>query len=337
MAKTTAPTIVLDLIEAFRRSKSMFAAVALGVFDRLQEGPASATSLTAQLRVDRDALQRLLDACVGMHLLRKENETYSNLPVTATYLCLSSPQSLSGYILYSNKALYSLWGNLEDAVREGTHRWSQTFQLEGPIFDHFFQTEESKRNFLAGMHGFGLLSSPHVVASFDLSRFRHLVDLGGATGHLAAAACERYPNLRAAVFDLPAVIEVAREYLRRSKFTDRIEVISGDFFNDPLPVTDLFALGRIVHDWSETKIRQLLKKIYEQLPKGGALLLAEKLLEEEKTGPMPALMQSLSMLVCTEGRERTLSEYAALLLEAGFTDIQGRTTGAPLDAILAVK
>ncbi len=325
-------TRVLTLIEAFRQSKTMFAAVALGVFDRLREGAAGCEALATNLGADADALERLLDACVGLGFLRKDGGIYSNLPAADAYLCRSSPQSLTGYIVYSNNVLYPLWANLEGAVREGTHRWKQTFALDGPIFSHFFKTEEAMRDFLMGMHGFGLLSSPAVVAAFDLGRFRRLVDLGGATGHLAMAARERYPQLDAAVFDLPAVIEVAREQAE-----GRVELIAGDFFRDPLPEADLFAAGRILHDWNEEKIRALLEKIYRQLPEGGGLLIAEKILDEDRCGPVSAQMQSLNMLVCTEGKERTLSEYAELLRFAGFSDVKGCKTGAPLDAILATK
>ena len=81
---------------------------------------------------------------------------------------------LTGYINYSNAILWKLWGNLEDAVREGTNRWQQTFGWDGPIFSNFFRTEESMREFLMAMHGYGLISSPHVVAAFDLSRFQPL-------------------------------------------------------------------------------------------------------------------------------------------------------------------
>ena len=331
------PAIVIDLIDGFRRSKTMFAAVALGVFDRLHAEPADAATLARDFRANPDAIERLLDACVGLGFLRKQAGTYSNQPVAETYLCRSSSRTLTGYILYSNKALYPMWGNLEDAVREGSHRWSQTFGLDGPIFDHFFKTDEDKREFLAGMHGFGLISSPCVAEAFDFSRFRRLVDLGGATGHLAVALCERNPNLHAMIFDLPRVIEVAKEYIGRATCRERMELVRGDFFSDPLPAADLFSLGRIVHDWSEPKIQSLLKKIFDRLPKGGALLLAERLLEDVKSGPVSAQMQSLSMLVCTEGKERTLAEYTALLRQAGFSSVHGRKTGTPLDAILACK
>ena len=121
---------------------------------------------------------------------------YKNTAAASAYLCKQSPSRLTGYINYSNAILWKLWGNLEDAIREGTNRWQQTFGWDGPIFSNFFRTEESMREFLMAMHGYGLISSPHVVAAFDLSRFRRLVDLGGATGHLAIAACERYPDLQ---------------------------------------------------------------------------------------------------------------------------------------------
>ena len=187
------------------------------------------------------------------------------------------------------------------------------------------------------MHGFGLLSSPQVVAAFDLSPFRKLVDLGGASGHLATAACERYPGLRAAVFDLPRVIPFAREQVSQSPAADRVDLIPGDFFESELPPADLYALGRILHDWPEEKIERLLRKIFEALPAGGGLLIAEKLLAPDKSGPTGVHMQSLNMLVCTEGKERTLEEYSALLRAAGFGEVRGHLTGAPLDAVLALK
>jgi acetylserotonin N-methyltransferase len=212
------------------------------------------------------------------------------------------------------------------------------FGADGPIFDQFFRTQEAKEIFLHGMHGFGLLSSPRVVQVFDLSRFRHMVDLGGGTGHLAVAACELYPELRATVFDLPHTCEIAEAYIRKWDLASgRVGIASGSFFTDDLPQADLFALGRILHDWSEKKINSLLARIFSRLPSGGGVLVAEKLLNEDKSGPTSAQLQSLNMLVCTEGRERTLAEYRKLLEDNGFVNIAGKLTGAPLDAIFALK
>jgi acetylserotonin N-methyltransferase len=331
------PSPVIELIESFRRSKAMFAAVSLGIFDVLEPAPVNLTTLATELRVQPEPLERLLDACVGLKLLRRNGALYENEPVASTYLCRTSERALTGYILYSNDVLFPLWSHLEDAVREGTPRWKQAFDIEGGIFDHFFRTDEAKQTFIQGMHGVGLLSSPKVVEAFDLSRFRRLADLGGGTGHLAMAACERYPHVHAIVFDLPQVVETARAQVSKSPASSRIDVIAGDFFHDELPEADLFAMSRILHDWSEDKIHPLLTKIYRRLPPGGGLLLGEKLLHEDKAAPTSAHLQSLNMLVCTEGKERTLGEYRRLLENAGFRDVQGKFTGSPLDAVLAIR
>jgi acetylserotonin O-methyltransferase len=300
--------LILDLIEAYRRSKTMFAAVKLGIFD-------------GRRPADYKELARLLDACVALGFLEKQGEAYVNTPEADKYLRSDSPDTLTGYIRFSNDAMYPMWAHLEDALREGTPRWKQTFGIEN-MFTDFFQTEEARREFLKGMNGFGRISSPAVVAAFDLSRFHRLVDLGGASGHLAEAARQRYPHLRTAVFDLPSVAAVYPG------------TIAGDFFTDPLPEADLYSLGRILHDWSDEKCGRLLAKIYAALPPSGGLLIADKLREPHYVA---AHMQSLNMLVATEGRERSSAEFKALLGAAGFSKVECRVTGVMVDATLALK
>lgn len=331
------PAPVLDLIESFRRSKVMFTAASLGVFDRLSGVGATAEELAAELGLDAGALARLLDGCAALGLLERCGDTYINAAVADDYLRRGAVGSLAGYVLYSDQVLYRLWGHLDDALREGSHRWTQTFGWEGSIFDHFFRTPEARETFLDGMHGFGLLSSPAVVRVFNLGRFRHIVDLGGGTGHLAIAACERYGHMTGTVFDLPAALGSARKHVEASRAAARLRLEAGDFFTDPLPAADLYALGRILHDWREEKIRLLLGRIHAALPAGGGLLIAETLLDDDGPGPVHARMQSLNMLVCTEGRERSPREYAALLESCGFEAVEARRTGAPLDAILAIR
>jgi acetylserotonin O-methyltransferase len=332
------PALVVGLIEAFRSSKVLFVAVSLGVFDCLERAPASAESLASELACQAEPLERLLDASIGLGLLRKHGGQYHNQPAASTYLCSANPNTLVGYILYSDRALFPLWAHLENAIREGGPQWKQAFHQEGSIFDHFFRTDEAMQTFLKGMHGFGLLSSPRIVSAFDLSPFKRLIDLGGGTGHLAIAACERYPGLRATLFDLPRVIDMVRQQIALLPIASRIEFLKGDFFcYEQIPQADLFGLSRILHDWSDEKAIGLLRTIYERLPSGGGILLSEKLLNEDKTGPTPAQLQSLNMLVCTEGKERTLTEFRALLESSGFTEVRGYITGTPLDGIFALK
>ena len=331
------PEPVIDLIEAFRRSKTMFTAVRMGIFDVLLERPMNADEVALRLASDRAATGQLLEACVALRLLTFGEGLFRNTELSATYLAEASPRSLAGYILYSDYALYPMWGHLEDAVREGTARWGQTFGSSGPIFDLFFSGEDKLRTFISGMHGLGLTVSPAIATAFDLSRFHLMADLGAATGHLAIAACEAWPELRATVFDLDRVLPLAREKVAKSPARDRISCRAGDFFRDPLPSADLYALGRVLHDWGEEKIGSLLRRLFEALPAGGGLLIAEKLIGEDRSGPVSAYMQSLNMLVCTEGKERSFSEYKLLLEQAGFRHAEARITGLYLDAILARK
>jgi acetylserotonin N-methyltransferase len=331
------PTPIIDIMDGFRRSKAMFAAVEMGIFDMLAEAPLSAPEIAARLDASLTGTERLLEACVALKLLELHDGKFSSTEAADTYLRRSSDRALTGYILYSNLVLYQCWAHLEDAVRDGTPRWTQTFGSDKPIFDHFFSTREKMRTFTMGMHGLGLTTSPAVVRAFDLSGFHTLADLGAATGHLVIAACETWPNLRGIAFDLAKVLPLAGEHIAASPAHKRIAICPGDFFSDELPPADLYALGRILHDWGEDKIRLLLRRIFEALPSGGALLIAEKLLYEDRSGPLNAHLQSLSMLVITEGKERSLSEYSALLREAGFASIEGKLTGTYLDAIFARK
>lgn len=329
------PAPVLELLSAFRKSQVMFTAVQLGVFDALAKGPQKTGALAGELNLNEDALVRLLGACDMLGLVRRNHGTYENTPAANAYLTTSSSERMLGYIGYSDVVLWQMWDHLPDAIREGTHRWKQTYGSDGPIFSHFYRTDEARREFLMGMHGYGRISSPQVVNAVDLSRFKTFVDLGGATGHLALAACRRWPNLNGVVFDLPEVLKITAEFVNPAR--DRVTMAGGDFFVDNLPKGDVYALSRILHDWTEEKILKLLSRIYDALPPGGGIFIGEKVLHEDKAGPEWAVLQSLNMLVCTEGKERTVGEYETLLSKVGFTEVTVYRTPSPLDVVFAEK
>lgn len=323
------PTPILELIDGFRRSKTLFAAVRLGIFDGARP-PAA-------------ALDQLLEACASLGLLEKCGGEYRNSPLAERYLRGSSPESLAGYIRYADSTLYPLWEHLESAVIEGTPRWRRAFGLRGvgvltrlagriPGLSRAFQARQSQSDFAAGMHGFGLLTSPLAAAAFDLSRFKRLVDLGGSTGHLAAAIRRRYPGMQVCVFDLPEALAAAQPHLAQGA-----EIISGDFFEAALPPADLYALGKVLHNLRDSRALFLLKRIHQALPAGGALLVVERLLDEDRQCPAPVHLNSLNMLVTMGGRERTFPEYRSLLEKSGFTGVEMRRTGGLTDAILALK
>ena len=300
-------------------------------------GGKSCAKLANDLELNPDALERLLDACVGLKLLNYHGGLYENTDVATAYLWSESPLRLTGYINSSNEVFWKLWEHLEEAIREGSHRWKAAFNLDGCYWDSLFKTPHDKEEFLIGMHGFGQITSPKLVRAFNLNDYETLVDLGGGTGHFAIAACEYYPNLSAKVFEVAKALPLAKRTIDASPVRDRIEVIEGDFFEDDLPKADLYCLARILHDWPADRILALLRRISERMKPEGALLIAEKLLSEDRSGPSWAQMQNLNMLVITEGKERTFAQYRALLSEVGFDRVRAAVTDSPLDCILAEK
>jgi acetylserotonin N-methyltransferase len=317
------PTAVIDLIQGFQRSQILFAAVRLGIFDGARPRGAE--------------LERLLEACVALGVLRRCETGYANTALADEYLRNASPQSLSGYIRFAGASLYPKWGELTQAVIEGTARVNP-LSIRGILKRALRRLtlsgtrQDLNRDFIAGMQGFGMISSPAVAGAFDLSGFRNLVDLGGATGHLAIAIGERYPAMGLAVFDLPHVIEVTREYTNGA-----VALYAGDLFTDPLPPADLYALGKVLHNCNDRDARLLLRRVYDALPRPGGLLVAERLLDDDRCGPVQTHISSLNMLVAARGRERTAAEYRDLLLDSGFAQVDVQRTGVLLDAILATK
>src|SRR4029079_4948893 len=141
--------------------------------------------------------------------------------------------------------------------------------------------------------------------------------------------CKQYETLRATVFDLPHAAAIAAGKIAEAGLTDRIETAGGSFFEQLPKGHDMHLLSMILHDWDEAKNRALLRRSFEALPSGGALIISELLVNDEKTGPAPAALMSLYMLIETEGRNYTPAEYSAWLEEAGFREHQavrfGRT------------
>ena len=205
----TDPAPVLDLIDGFRRSQTLFAAVQIGIFD--------------DLRPTGPEVERLLEACASLGLLAKSDRGYANTEIADAYLRTQSPGSLAGYIRFASDGLYLKWANLAEAVGgEAARKSNDPSSLETKPHAH--------QDFMDGMQGFGMLSSSHVASAFDLSAFSTFMDLGGSTGHLALAILERYPSMKAGVFDLPEVIEHTIIYTG-----EKVSLHPGNFFIDPLP------------------------------------------------------------------------------------------------------
>lgn len=339
--------LINDLTDGFRRSKILFTAVELKLFDHLAEGPLDLKELTSKLNISvSSALERFLNSCIAMKLIERDATSgkYNNTSASKRFLVTTSPTTVNGLIIYTNNVSYLLWSHLDDAVRENSDRWKQTFgsgKDKDFHFDAIYRDENAQRMFMAGMHTRAVLSYPFVIATLDdLSQFKRLCDLGGCSAQLAVSACEAHANLEAIVFDLPRMEKHTLHYINQAPpaVRDRIHFQGGDFFADTLPQADLYSVARILHNWSDDKCRKLLTKVFDSLPQtNGAVLIVEKLLDDSKESPAPVIIKDLSMLVETDGKERTLQEYEALLKNVGFKEIKCHQTTGYFDAIVGYK
>ncbi|KAM4609400.1 acetylserotonin O-methyltransferase [Polymixia lowei] len=338
------PRKILDYMEGFLVSKTLFTACELGVFDLLlgSEGPLSAEEISQAVGASLDGTQRLLAACAGLELLTahcQENGRvlYSNTEQARVYLTSSSPLSLHHSIQYSSRTIYLCFHYLTDAVREGSNQYEKAFGVTSKdLFEALYRSDEEMVKFMQLMNSIWNICGRDVVTAFDLSPFRNIYDLGGCSGALAKQFTSAYPECTVTIFDLPKVVHMSREHFVTDG-NQRICFQEGDFFKDHLPEADLYILARILHDWTDQRCTELLTRVHQACKPGGGVLLVEALLLEDGSGPLRAQLYSLNMLVQTEGRERTATEYTDLLAAAGFTRVQVRRTGKIYDAVLGLK
>ncbi|KFP04220.1 N-acetylserotonin O-methyltransferase-like, partial [Calypte anna] len=330
------PSKILELMDGFRASKALFVASKLKMFDLLKDkGPLKAVDIANQVGTSVCGTERLLDACAALGLLEKTSQGYSNTDSANTYLTSEGECSLHSFIIHSDDHLWPLFTNLESAVKEGSRQNHLAFGKKAEVlFKDYYHSQDVKQRFMAAMHSIARLTARDVATAFDLSQFKSACDLGGCTGALAHELIQMYPNLKVTVFDLPEVIANTSYFQPSGQHATPVTFVSGDFFKDNLPEADLYILSRVLHDWPDEKIHVLLSKISAVCKPGSALLVAEIVLDEKKTHPPRAVLQSLSM---TEGKQRSGSEYKELLEKYGFTNVQIKITGNLLDAVLCFK
>ncbi|XP_036127406.1 probable bifunctional dTTP/UTP pyrophosphatase/methyltransferase protein [Molossus molossus] len=330
---------LLEVIDGFKASKALFTASKMKVFDALGDGaPLSAVDVARKIDASEHGTGRLLDACAALGLLEKTHRGYRNTELASRYLRSDGEFSLHSLILHSDTHVWNLFTHLESAVREGTHQHPRAL---GSTADDPSQgtcrSQDQKLRCLGAMHGLSKLSAHQVATAFDLSQFTSACDLGGCTGALAHELAREYPGLKVTVFDLPEVIEDVKRFQPNGPQTEQVTFVPGDFFKDRLPEADLYILSRILHDWSDEKVHELLSRVSGSCKPGGCLLVAESTLDEEKQAARPGLLPSLDLLVQAQGRARSLSEYRHLLQAHGFTDVRAAGTGNIVDVILATR
>jgi SAM-dependent methyltransferase len=320
------PEKILRQAQAFMESRILLTAAELNLFTILKKVPLTAQQISPKLGSNNKALSSLLDALTAMGLLEKKEETYFCIPSVAQFLDDDSPASVRPMILH----MATLWT-----------RWSRLTGIVGGIPAPTNQlsvtrTPEELQAFIGAMHSIGAPLAKQIIASIDTGTAKSLLDVGGGSGTYAIAFLHAVPELKATVYDLPEVIEMARARLTREGLMDRATLVAGNYHHDEFPGGhDLVLLSAIIHSNSSEQNLSLYRKIYRALHPGGRLLIRDHVMDPDRVHPKDGAIFAINMLVGTPaGSTYTYEEIESELNQAGFTKIQLLRQGEHMDAIV---
>jgi hypothetical protein len=188
------------------------------------------------------------------------------------------------------------------------------------------------------MTGFQAANFMQLGEKFDFSRYHSVSDIGGALALLSRIVASQHQHLSFNNFDLPPVAPLAQKQIDAAGMTDRIQVVSGDFFVDELPKADVITMGNILHDWNLEKKKLLIKKAYDALPEGGAFVVIENLIDDARRENMFGLLMSLNMLIeFGDAFDYTGSNFRDWCSEVGFKRFEIIPLAGPTSAAVAYK
>jgi SAM-dependent methyltransferase len=333
------PGAILQLGMAFWGSKALLTAVELGLFTELaRHGPMPASELVARLGLHGRGASDFLDALVALGMLRRDAEgRYTNTPETALYLDRASPDYIGGLLEMANSRLYPFWGRLTGALRSG--RPQNEARDGGPDpFAAIYADPATLEVFLRAMSGVSLPNARAIAAAFPWQNVRSFADIGCAQGAFIVEVARIHPHLEGCGFDLPPVQPVFERYVAEAGLSSRIHFAPGDFLSGPLPEAEVLIMGHILHDWGMEEKRMLMRKAYQALPPGGALLVYDAMIDDARRENAFGLLMSLNMLIETpDGFDYTVAECISWAREAGFGEVSARHLQGPHSMVVARK
>jgi len=316
---------ILQLAQSFMESRILHAAAELDLFTALAQAPLSATEVAAKIGAAPRPLAVLLDAVAAIGLLTKSGQTYQCERPVARLLASGSSESILPMVLHMSH-LWTRWARLPEVAKG--------IPVSEDAFDFVRDTEEL-RAFIGAMHSIGAPMAKQIVASVDPGASRSLIDVGCGSGTYTIAFLRAVPEMRATLFDLPEVIEMARERLEKEGLLDRAALVPGSYEKDELPRGhDLALLSAIVHSNSPEENLELYKKVFRSLNPGGRILIRDHVMEPDRIHPRDGAIFAINMLVGTTGGTYTYEEIEAGLSQAGFTRIRLVRKGDHMDAVV---
>jgi SAM-dependent methyltransferase len=317
----TTPDRLLRLVYAFREAKTVLSASELGVFTVLAEGPADAQALQSRVGLHPRGARDLLDALVALGLLERDaEERYSNAAEAALYLVRGAPTYLGGLLDYVNAREYPDWRFLTRALQTGE---PQVAGRQRDSYASLYPDPEALDTFARAMTAASLLVAKALAASFPWHAYATLVDVGAAEGCLPAQIALRHAHIEGGGFDLPALGPAFERYVRAQGLAGRLRFYAGNFLEDPLPTADVLVMGRVLHNWDLATKQRLLGKAYEALAPGGALIVYERFIDDERRARPAGLLASLNMLIMTAGGfDYSAADCIGWMRTAGFRDLR---------------
>jgi 3-hydroxy-5-methyl-1-naphthoate 3-O-methyltransferase len=353
------PDPIFQMLTGFWVSKTLMTAVELEVFTKLDGKSVNMQRLQEILEMESRPAEVFSVALVSLGLLSKDKRKkvgeltngqndyhYTNTDLTNTFLVKGKTGYMGDIISMFDKRLYKSWDKLSYSLKAN----KPIAQEEGGDAESLFnqakssnQAVEQIQKFTHGIYGISVGPAIALAKAFDFSKYKRMMDIGGGSGVYAIQVAKRYPNMSATVLDLKPVCDVADGYIELFDFKNRIQTKSVDFFNEDLPTDcDVTFLSHIIHDYGKDKDRSSIEKIYSTLPSGdiggGAIIISEWLLNDEKTGPLSSALMGLNMMVETSGgRNYSYSEVSEMLTGVGFKNIEKRPLAGPAEIVIGYK
>lgn len=335
------PSKLLEVGFSFWASKVVLTAVELEIFTILGDRAMTGEELGQKAGLHPRGIRDFFDTLLALGFLERDGDgpkaRYKNTPSTAYYLDKNKPEYVGGILEMCNSRLYKFWNDLPAALKTGKPQ-NEARHGQKPMFEALYEDMPRLEEFMGAMAGISRGNFRALADKFDFSKYQTHCDVGGATGLLSTIVAERYPHLQCTSFDLPQVKPIAERYVKNCGLANRIRVVAGDFFKEPLPKADVITMGMILHDWNLENKKFLIKRVYEALSPGGAFVAVENLIDDARRTNAFGLMMSLNMLIeFGDAFDFTGAEFTEWCKEAGFKKTEIVHLNGPCSAAVAYK
>ena len=333
------PEHILQIGLGFWASRTLLSAVELGVFTQLAGKPQGLETLRIALGLHSRAAHDFLDALTALGFLQKTNGKYSNAPVSDFYLDKNKASYIGGVLEMASARLYGCWDRLTEGLRTGRQQNEIEPDERGAAhFDALYADPGRLKTFLSAMTGVSRGANIAIAHKFPWKQYKTFVDVGPAQGDLAVQIARANPHLTGTGFDLPQVKPIFEEYVTQNGLKERLRFVTGNFFEEPLPKADVVTMGHILHDWNLEEKKMLLRRAYEAMPQGGAVVAYDAIIDDERCKNAFGLMMSLNMLIETPGGfDYTGADCIGWMKEAGFREMRVEHLIGPDSMVVGIK